>query len=642
MGRFQPFPIVGGSYTDDALPWAHQDTVNYLPVLAERSGTRSPAKLAMVPGMRVFADVGTGPHRGARDVEGKRFVVSGAKLYQIAPDGVATELGTIPGTGRVCMTHNQISGGNQVVIGNGSSGYVYNTYTAALTQITDDAFPGMKSCDFLGQYIVAVEPFGRYWFHSALVDATDYNSLDSYQAETSPDRIMGLIALHNEVLIFGERTIEPWSNVPTENAAFQLQRGSVIESGCASGNTIVKLDNSVFYLTENGQIARLNGYTPQIVSTYAMEGAIRKCNWARAFAFAWEDKGHTVYYITFPDGQTWGYDVRQGEWHRRKSYGIDRWRLNSLFKSSGNWYGGDYQTGKLFKLDWDYALDGCDPIERIRTAGYIHDSGNRVIVNALDVRMDAGIDLSEPHDGVTVSGSMSDAYVGDTVSHQYTITTAYPGQEYTLEVSGLPGGLSMSGSGLVTGTPTAAGNFEVTISAVDDCGNESSHIDSVSIGLLPAQSDWRYLQVDASDATDYSATEFDDSGWSVGAGPFGSWEDDRTDPAGASAYDSRFSDEFGTAWDTNTRLWLRRTIALTSIPAGLHIIFWVENNCELYINGTLAVATPTLDGTGNGQTYDVNPEDLVIGENVIALRCDDEATSSQISLVYIDVIVEAE
>src|SRR5690606_25888361 len=105
---------------------------------------RSPAKLAMVPGMRVFADVGTGPHRGARDVEGKRFVVSGTKLYQIALDGVATELGTIPGTGRVCMTHNQITGGNQVVIGAGSSGYVYNTYTGTFGQITDDAFPGMK------------------------------------------------------------------------------------------------------------------------------------------------------------------------------------------------------------------------------------------------------------------------------------------------------------------------------------------------------------------------------------------------------------------------------------------------------------------------------------------------------------------
>src|SRR5690349_8510322 len=102
-----------------------------------------------------------------------------------------------------------------------------------LTQITDEAFPGAKSIDFIGQYIVGVEPFGRYWFHSALVDALSYNALDQYQAETSPDRIVGLCVSHNEVLIFGERTIEPWVFSPTETASFQLQPGSVIESGCA-------------------------------------------------------------------------------------------------------------------------------------------------------------------------------------------------------------------------------------------------------------------------------------------------------------------------------------------------------------------------------------------------------------------------
>jgi hypothetical protein len=481
LGRFAPFPLIGGSYTDDALSWAHQDTVNYLPVVAERSGTRSPSKLAMVPGMRVFGVNGTDPHRGGRDVEGQPYVVIGTKLYRIGTDGTGTACGTIPGTGRVQMTHNQIVSGNQIFISTGSSGYVYNTYTGVLTQVTDIAFPGAKSCDFIGQYIVGVEPFGRYWFHSALVDATTYNSLDEYQAETSPDRIMGLIASHNEVLIFGERTIEPWSNTPTENAAFQLQTGSVIETGCASGDTICRLDNSVYFLTDKGQIAKLEGYTPRIISTYAMEGAIRGCDLSRAFAFTWEDKGHTVYYITFPDGYTWGYDVRQGEWHRRESYGLNRWRLNTLFKSNGKWYGGDYQNSKMYLLDWDYALEGCDPIERYRTSPYVHADGERVKVNALQVAMNTGGVQSVIHAGVVVSGAIGGGLEGYAINFQYTVTKAYPGQPYTLTATGLPTGLSMSASGLVTGTMTTSGTYNITISAVDDCGTVTTYADTAVV-----------------------------------------------------------------------------------------------------------------------------------------------------------------
>lgn len=271
----------------------------------------------------------------------------------------------------------------------------------AFTQITDDAFPGAKSIDFIGQRIVYVEPFGRYWGWSDLVDATSWNSLETAQAETSPDRIQGLCVSHNEVLIFGERTIEPWAHAPTETAVFQLQTGSVIESGCASGKTIQRLDNSVFYLTNTGQVARLNGYTPQVVSTVAMEAAIRDLNWSRAFAFTWEDSGHAVYYITFPGGQTWGYDVRQGRWHRRESYGLDRWRINALCKSNGDWYAGDFADGRIYQLDWRNVYEGCEIMPRKMRTGVLHNDTNRMQVHALRVLASSspGVDvvIEEPY-----------------------------------------------------------------------------------------------------------------------------------------------------------------------------------------------------------------------------------------------------
>ena len=125
--NWQPFQLPDGSYSDPTRPWSHQDLVNYLPMQAEMAGTRSGVLLRTVPGLKLIAQLGTGPIRGIRDVEGTRFIVSGTKLYRLNADGSNDELGTIPGTGPVPMTHNQVAGGNQLVIGAGSNGYIYDT-----------------------------------------------------------------------------------------------------------------------------------------------------------------------------------------------------------------------------------------------------------------------------------------------------------------------------------------------------------------------------------------------------------------------------------------------------------------------------------------------------------------------------------
>jgi hypothetical protein len=169
--------------------------------------------------------------------------------------------------------------------------------------------------------------------------------------------------------------------------------------------------------------------------------------------------------------------------------------------------------------------------------------------------------------------------------------------------------------------------------------------------LPPQQSGWKYLQIDASDATDYSAPEFDDSSWSTGAAPFGSWEptidpDDiaRGAPDGltlAPEFDSRFAQEFATEWDYNTRLWLRRTFSLAAIPEeGLQITSYMDDNYVFYINGDPVVVSEFGLPGGGGATFPISSDSLVVGENVIAIRCSDEAPQPEESVVYADFIIE--
>src|SRR5690606_10026249 len=102
------------------------------------------------------------------------------------------------------------------------------------------------------------------------------------------------------------------------------------------------------WLGNDGKFYMLAGYTPQRISTRPIEQAIRGLNWSQAFAFVWEDSGHSVCYWTFPDGRTWGFDASSGKWHRRASYGMDRWRVNNTAFWRQQWIAGDFQTGRLW------------------------------------------------------------------------------------------------------------------------------------------------------------------------------------------------------------------------------------------------------------------------------------------------------
>ena len=102
--------------------------------------------------------------------------------------------------------------------------------------------------------------------------------------------------------------------------------------------------------------------------------------------------------------------------------------------------------------------------------GYFVLEGN-IMFGAKTVRPEAVIKLVESIPTVT-AGSFDTGKVGQ----NYTQTTAFAGTEVVkYEAAGLPAGLSLNAtSGAVTGTPTEAGSFNVSIYGVDKYGNYSN------------------------------------------------------------------------------------------------------------------------------------------------------------------------
>jgi len=496
--RANPVDLIGGFYKDDSLPWSCQDTVNWLPTRAEVPDTRTPWKLETCPGLResLWLGDGSSPIRGMHDLEGQLYFVSGQTLYRKRVGGGVDALGLIPGVSRVQMTHNQFKTGYQLLVenGQGGGGYVWDTSANTFTKITDEGYPGSISSDYMDSYILGVEPQGRYWFHSNLANATDYNSLDRQEAESSPDKIVALAVSLPDVVVFGQRTTEFFLNTGQTTGTFQNRRQSITR-GCASRHSVQKLDNTLFWLGDDGIVYRLNGYSARRISTQPLEKAIASYNWSEAISYVWEDRGYKVYYLTFPDGLTFGYDVVSGLWTRRQSFGLDRWRLSHLVKCDGKWYGGDFQTGRLWTIDWDYYLEGQSPMIRRHVTGVLHDNQSQLIVPNVELIFGTGTLPTVPQAPLgpvpqypgapVISGSPQAGKTEVPYSYTFTISGG-SGNRVRLSSGSLPIGLSISEAGVISGTPTQVGTSQFSLEVKDIFGRKDTWSGTLTVTLSPA------------------------------------------------------------------------------------------------------------------------------------------------------------
>lgn len=503
----RPINPVGGYYTDPNRHWTAQDCLNLVPVRAERAGSRTGEQFRDGPGHRPFVHitrwvdgerVDAGPVRGIRNVEGKLFVVAGTALYQVTAEGVAIPYGNIPGIGRVSMAHNQRGNANELLIVNGSSGYVFNTGTLVLRKITDSGYPGAFIADFVDHYLAQVEPQGRYWFHSDIDNALSYNTLDEYEAEGDPDRIVSLIVSHREVLVFGNDTIEPFVNTGAATGTFERASNTVIECGCAAKYTPRKLDNSVLWLDDKRIIRRLDGYTPVRVSVVGVESALAECTReeiSAAYAFTFEDSGHKIYFLTVPGRFTFGYDVLTGEIHRHASNGLPHWAVTDVAFWNGQWIAGDSRNGKLYVLDWNYMLDGAEPLERERVTGFLADNQDPITINEVELLFGPGGPETIPVDfplqpvGPTISGDPTAGQKCEDYSFTFTATGDGP-LRFTLRSGTLPSGMRLTPTGELTATRiTSSGEYTITVRVTDRHGLYADL--TVTIGIAAVS--WDYV-----------------------------------------------------------------------------------------------------------------------------------------------------
>lgn len=499
MIRNVALPFLGECYSDEAKPFSSQDVCNWLPAAAEKGGTLTPEMAQTPPGLRPYVQFGgvdgTKPVRGTHDCEGKLFAVAGTGLYQISNSGVAIPIGTVPGVQRAAFAHNQVTNGNQLVVVNGSAGYVYDTPTQVYQRITDPGYPGGITADFVDGYIVGIEPGRRFAYNSDLANALEYNTLDRFTSEYKPDLLVTQVVSNNELILLSETSGEVFYNSGASQQPFRTKR-VFFDKGCSGRSNAAVLDNSFVFHASDGMFYLYDNGTPKRISTRPIEQAVAGLNWSQAFCQTWVDRGHSVAYWTFPGGHTWGWDASSGKFHRRASFGLDRWRANTLTRWDDEWIAGDYQTGRLWVVDWDYHLEGDQEFVSEITGVVLSDNQNPLTMPRLEVMLDTGQPITaapnplfpaQPEAPTIAVPPLPDGFVGQSwPGGTFTAAGGKPPYQFSQRPgTSYPTPLGpMSSAGVVPpGTPSAVGVGTVVARVTDANGLFDEVTDTFDISI---------------------------------------------------------------------------------------------------------------------------------------------------------------
>lgn len=372
-------------------------------------GAESVAITHGAPGLVTFAAVGSGPCRGVTSVLGIMYVVSGPALYSVTSAGTVTSLGTVPGSGLVSVRNN----GDIIVIVTNPDAYTYTVSTSTFAQVTDANYAGAHSVEWINQTFVFANDDEH--FIGTVGGLLPFDPLMAASAESSPDAIVGLAKDHNELLIYGDTTLEGWQYVQTTDATaypFDAITGATGEKGLAGRYAIVQLDNTTVWLDQNGIVRRLTaGYVPTRISTEAIEHQLASATLSEAEMMVYIMEGHEFFALNTDVG-TFVFDANTSLWNDRESYRLGRWKAQRSIYIWGAWYVGNVENGTISRLDMDVHTENDDFLISTAIFPPIVFGRKRFTVDELELACDLGtgslttspvITLRTSRDGVTWS-----------------------------------------------------------------------------------------------------------------------------------------------------------------------------------------------------------------------------------------------
>ena len=389
----QPIQLFGLGINSTSINITRQTRLNiYLENIMD--GEKSAMVAKGTPGLTLFTDFGDTPARCIHVLGDYSYIVHRGTFSQVNNAGVRTSKGSLGSTtGRVSVADN----GTQIILVDGTLGYIYNINTDVFAQITSAGFPGADTVSFTDGYFVVNKPATGQFYISKLYDGLTWNALDFATAEYNPDKLIGVTVDHGAIILHGDFTTETWVNTGALDFPFSRVQGAVIEYGLAARWSVAKFEQSIIWLAKNRlgetQIIRFAGPAPLKISTPDLESIINGYgNVSNATAFSYLHKGHPFYQINFTTA-SWLYDGLTNIWSQVKSDGIDRQRSEIAANYINRTITSDYSSGIIYNIDAaSYTENGAIIVSEI-TGKHVFSGLEQYAISKLQVDCETGIGL---------------------------------------------------------------------------------------------------------------------------------------------------------------------------------------------------------------------------------------------------------
>lgn len=385
-----PFAI--NSYRHRYLSVSAQRAVNWM---AEAQPQDATARVVMLPtpGLRRFAVAPDRQIRGMHSMAGILFVVGSSAVYQTDQNGVLGLTGSIiSGNSPVEMADN----GAQILLVDPRNTIATLVSGSSTRELTDLPFRPSSVCCVDGFMVAAERDTTRFWI-SKLNDASSWDALDFAEAEASPDNIVAVRRVGENLWIIGERSIEIWDNTGAADFPFQRVSGGYIERGTLAQASVTAFDGTLFWLGDDRVVYAAEGIRPNRISTHAVEQAISGYGPSTdAEAWVYRQEGHAFYVLNFPSaGATWVYDVTTQSWHERESEGYGGlWRPRTGIAYGTAVIAGDRASGLLYQVDANEPTEDGALILRQATGTTMMAEGKRMMITRLEAHFETGVGLA--------------------------------------------------------------------------------------------------------------------------------------------------------------------------------------------------------------------------------------------------------